>query len=159
MKDVVPLTTQLFEMSKETAKLEATNFELRQKVVLASELKQVLDSWVRFEQGQKQSEQEQLVKAVIEKVTKALGEEKTQKDILLSALTEVERELPIFVFQQGADVFDRTGQGEGDLRCRWNELDIFHFRTISCSSFNTPSSLINLQNLFGVTKASRLRLR
>jgi len=91
MKEVVPLTTQLFELSRETAKLEAASFETRQKVVLAAELKTVLDSWVRFEQSQKQEEQSQLVKSVVDKVMKSLEDEKTQKDLLAGAVAEVEQ--------------------------------------------------------------------
>jgi len=91
MKEVVPLTTQLFELSKETAKLEAANFELRQKVALAAEVKAVLDSWVRFEQGQKASEQEQLVKSIIDKVMKNVNDERVQKEILSGAVAEIEQ--------------------------------------------------------------------
>jgi len=58
---------------------------------MAAELKAVLDSWVRYEQQAKEAEQAQLAKSVIEKVLKSLSEEKAQKDILLSAVGEVER--------------------------------------------------------------------
>jgi F-type H+-transporting ATPase subunit b len=59
---------------------------------MAAELKSVLDSWVRYEQQAKEAEQAQLAKSVIEKVLKSLSDEKAQKDILLSAVAEVERE-------------------------------------------------------------------
>ena len=55
MKDVAAITEGLFALSKETAKLESDAFVLRQRVALASELKTVLDSWVRFEQQAKDS--------------------------------------------------------------------------------------------------------
>ena len=58
---------------------------------MASELKAVLDSWVRYEQQAKEAEQAQLAKSVIEKVLSSLNDEKAQKDILLSAVSEVER--------------------------------------------------------------------
>lgn len=93
MKEVVPLTTQLFELSKETANLEAANHELRQKVALAAEVKAVLDSWVRFEQSEKAAEQDQLVKSVIDKVMKGVSDEKTQKEMLAGAVAEIERKL------------------------------------------------------------------
>ena len=64
----------------------------RQKVQLASEVKSVLDSWVRFEQQAKESEQAELVKTVIDNVLKSIRDEKTQKDILVGAVAEVERE-------------------------------------------------------------------
>ena len=59
---------------------------------MASELKSVLDSWVRYEQQAKESEQAALAKSVIESVLKMIQDEKTQKDILASAVSEVERE-------------------------------------------------------------------
>lgn len=115
MKDVVDVTKNLFTLSKvtlftctkprrerscsiaeltlqETAKLEAEAFTLKQQVALAAELKAVLDSWSRYEQQQKESEQAELTKAVIDKVLKSLSDEKTQKDILLGAVAEIERE-------------------------------------------------------------------
>jgi len=91
MKDVVSITENLFALSKETAQLESEAFVQRQKVALATEVKQVLDSWVRFEQQQKESEQADLVRSIIDKVTKDLGDEKTQRDILNSAIVEVEQ--------------------------------------------------------------------
>ncbi|KAF9068436.1 hypothetical protein BDP27DRAFT_1327346 [Rhodocollybia butyracea] len=91
MKDVVALTQSLFALSKETAQLESASFVQKQKVVMASELKSVLDSWVRYEQQQKESEQAELTKAVIDKVLANLQDEKTQRDLLLSAVAEVEQ--------------------------------------------------------------------
>ncbi|KAJ3735109.1 ATP synthase [Lentinula guzmanii] len=91
MKDVVALTQSLFALSKETAQIESEVFVQRQKVAMASELKSVLDSWVRYEQQQKESEQAELTKAVIDKVLANLKEEKTQRDLLLSAVAEVEQ--------------------------------------------------------------------
>jgi F-type H+-transporting ATPase subunit b len=77
--------------SQETAQLEAEIFTKRQQVAMAAELKQVLDSWVRYEQQAKESEQAELAKTVIEGVLKTLKDEKSQKDILLGAVTELER--------------------------------------------------------------------
>ncbi|EMD39366.1 hypothetical protein CERSUDRAFT_113003 [Gelatoporia subvermispora B] len=91
MKDVVSITEGLFALSKETAQLEADAFVQRQKVQLAAEVKSVLDSWVRFEQQQKESEQAELAKTVIDNVLKNIGDEKTQREILSSAVAEVEQ--------------------------------------------------------------------
>jgi len=91
MKDVVSITQGLFALSKETAQLESSAFVQKQKVVLASEVKTVLDSWVRFEQQQKESEQAELAKSIIANVLKDLENEKTQKDILAGAVAEVEQ--------------------------------------------------------------------
>jgi len=91
MKDVVSLTQGLFALSKETAQLEADAFVQKQKAALTSEVKAVLDSWVRYEQQQKESEQLELAKTVIAKVMADLKDEKTQKEILTSAVAEVEQ--------------------------------------------------------------------
>lgn len=92
MKDVVAITEGLFALSKETAQLESGAFVQRQRVALASELKAVLDSWVRYEQQQKESEQALLAKTVIESVLKNIHTDKTQREVLAGAVAEVERE-------------------------------------------------------------------
>lgn len=79
------------ETLQETAKLEASNFVAQQKVAVAHEIKTVLDSWVRYEQHLKESEQADLTKTVIDKVLASLKEPKTQQEILASAVAEVER--------------------------------------------------------------------
>jgi len=56
---------------------EAENFVQQQKIAMASEVKAVLDSWVRYEQQLKESEQAELTKTVIEKVLTSLKDEKT----------------------------------------------------------------------------------
>jgi F-type H+-transporting ATPase subunit b len=91
MKDVVSLTEGLFALSKETAQLESDAFVQRQRVALAAEVKTVLDSWVRFEQQAKENEQNRLVKSVVDSVLKNISEDKTQKDVLAWAVTEVEQ--------------------------------------------------------------------
>ncbi|KAI0249674.1 hypothetical protein BJV78DRAFT_1225278 [Lactifluus subvellereus] len=91
MKDVVSFTEGLFAISKETAQLEADAFVRRQRVALAAEVKTVLDSWVRFEQQEKENEQTRLVKSVVDNVLKNISEEKTQKDVLAWAVSEVEQ--------------------------------------------------------------------
>ena len=52
----------------------------------------MLDSWVRYEQQLKESEQAELTKTVIDKVLASIKDEKTQRDVLLSSVAEVERE-------------------------------------------------------------------
>jgi len=82
-----------------------------------------LDSWVRYEQQAKESEQAALAKSVIENVLKTIQDEKTQKDILASAVAEVEREchlvigalLDLPLTAVPAPPFCRTGQVEGYL--------------------------------------------
>ena len=77
---------------QETAQLEADAFVQRQRVALATEVKAVLDSWVRFEQQEKENEQARLVKSIVDNVMKNISEEKTQKDVLAWAVSEVDRE-------------------------------------------------------------------
>lgn len=91
LKDVVATTKQLFEVSRETAKLEAEAFELKQKLAVAHEAKATLDSWVRFEQQQRQLEQEQLIKSVLDKVNKEIGNPKFQEKVLAESVAEVEK--------------------------------------------------------------------
>ena len=75
-------------------------FVRRQQVALAAEVKTVLDSWVRFEQQEKENEQARLVKTIVDSVLKSVSEEKTQKDVLAWAVSEVDREYPVpFPFQ------------------------------------------------------------
>jgi F-type H+-transporting ATPase subunit b len=64
-------------------------------VALASEVKAVLDSWVRYEQQVKESEQANLTKSVIEKVLASIKDEKTQREILVGAVSEIERKSTI----------------------------------------------------------------
>lgn len=91
LKDVVATTKQLFDVSRDTAKLEAENYELKQKIAVAEEAKSTLDSWVRFEQKQRQLEQEQLIKSVLDKVNKEIGNPKFQERVLAESVAEVEK--------------------------------------------------------------------
>lgn len=88
---VVDVTKNLFEVSKETARLEAQAFELEQRTALAAEAKQVLDSWVRYEGQVKQRQQRELAENIIGKVTKELENPKNLQQILQQSVTDVER--------------------------------------------------------------------
>jgi len=108
-------------LSQETAQLEADAFVRRQQVALAAEVKAVLDSWVRFEQQEKENEQARLVKAIVDKVLKSVSEDKTQKDVLVWAVSEVDREYPVPFHPQFLLVVDewwwfrRASQAKGNL--------------------------------------------
>ncbi|WEJ93352.1 atp4 subunit B of the stator stalk of mitochondrial F1F0 ATP synthase [Yamadazyma tenuis] len=91
LKDVVDTTKQLFAISKETAELEAKSFELKQKAAVVAEAKSTLDSWVRFEQQQRQLEQDQLIKSVLDKVNKEIENPKFQERVLAESVAEVEK--------------------------------------------------------------------
>jgi F-type H+-transporting ATPase subunit b len=74
--------------------LESQAFVQKQKTAIAAEIKGVLDSWVRYEQQMKESEQAELTKSVIDKVLATMKDEKTQREILLGAVAEIERKPP-----------------------------------------------------------------
>ncbi|CCU81336.1 unnamed protein product [Blumeria hordei] len=88
---VVDITKTLFEVSKETAKLEAQAFELEQKTALAAEAKAVLDSWLRYEGQVKLREQKELSEKVIANVKKELQNPKVLQQILQQSILDVER--------------------------------------------------------------------
>lgn len=70
--------------------MERESFELSQRTAIAAEVKGVLDSWVRYEAQEREAEQKQLAKTVIEKVMASLRDEKTQKQILDTAVADLE---------------------------------------------------------------------
>ncbi|GAA5856601.1 hypothetical protein JCM8547_005884 [Rhodosporidiobolus lusitaniae] len=90
LKDVEEITKQLFQLSKQTAELEHETFKLKQEAAVATEIKSVLDSWVRHEAQLREQEQADLVQTVLGNVQKQLTDKKLQRDILLSSVAEVE---------------------------------------------------------------------
>ncbi|ORX52393.1 hypothetical protein DM01DRAFT_1336761 [Hesseltinella vesiculosa] len=91
MKDLVDVTKSLFEISRETAKLEAEAFQLQQQVNVAHEVKATLDSWVRHEANVRESEQKQLAAYLIEKIQKDLQDPKVQQQILDQAVVDIQK--------------------------------------------------------------------
>ncbi|KAJ9137942.1 hypothetical protein NKR23_g8865 [Pleurostoma richardsiae] len=91
MEGVIDITKALFDVSKETAKLEAQAFELEQRTALAHEAKTVLDSWVRYEGQVKQRQQKELAESIIAKVRKELESPKALQQILQQSVAEVEK--------------------------------------------------------------------
>jgi len=92
LKEVVPLTEQLYAVAKETNSLEHENFLLQQEQAVKSELKAVLDSWVRYEQQQREAEQAALVQSVRDSVEAELSKPAFRRQLLEEALGQVERE-------------------------------------------------------------------
>lgn len=92
LKEVVPLTEQLYAVARETNAVEHENFRLQQEQAVKAELKSVLDSWVRYEQQQREAEQQALVKTVRENVEAELAKPAFKKQLLEEALTHIERE-------------------------------------------------------------------
>lgn len=88
---VVDITKDLFAVSKETAELEAKAFELEQRVQFTSEVKSVLDSWVRYEAQVKQRQQKELAEALINRAKKELESPTTLRNILTQSVADVER--------------------------------------------------------------------
>ncbi|OJJ46119.1 hypothetical protein ASPZODRAFT_133114 [Penicilliopsis zonata CBS 506.65] len=91
LSSVVEVTKQLFEVSKETAKLEAQAYELEQRTALAEEAKTVLESWVRYEGQVKQRQQRELAESIIGKIQKELENPKVLQQILQQSVADVER--------------------------------------------------------------------
>jgi F-type H+-transporting ATPase subunit b len=95
MKNVVELTKNLFEVSRDTAKVEAEVFELQQKVDFAAEAKTVLDSWVRYEANQRQREQKQMADTITARVHEELKNPRLQQQLLQQSIAEVESTIHI----------------------------------------------------------------
>ncbi|KAF9577175.1 atp4 subunit B of the stator stalk of mitochondrial F1F0 ATP synthase [Lunasporangiospora selenospora] len=91
MKDVVDVTKALYALSKDTAKLEAEAFELKQKTAISAEAKAVLDSWVRYEASVREREQSKLAAYLIEKIKADLQDPKLQSQILSESISQVEK--------------------------------------------------------------------
>ncbi|EFR02156.1 ATP synthase subunit 4 [Nannizzia gypsea CBS 118893] len=91
LSGVVDVTKQLFEVSKESARLEAQAFELEQRTALAAEAKKVLESWVSYESQVKQREQRELAESVIAKIQKELQNPKMLQQVLQQSVADVER--------------------------------------------------------------------
>ncbi|KAI8075178.1 hypothetical protein BC940DRAFT_5810 [Gongronella butleri] len=90
MKDLVDVTKALFELSRDTAKLEAEAFQLKQQVAVAAEIKSTLDSWVRHEVNVREREQKQLATYLIEKIQKDLQDPAIQQQILDQAVVDIQ---------------------------------------------------------------------
>ncbi|KAJ2719810.1 atp4 subunit B of the stator stalk of mitochondrial F1F0 ATP synthase [Coemansia sp. Benny D115] len=90
LKDIVAYTKSMFGMSKEIATMNAEAFELKQKVALNAEIKAVLDSWVRYENSVRESEQKALASKVIGNVRNQLTNPKTQDEIISQCLRDIQ---------------------------------------------------------------------
>ncbi|KAJ8070849.1 hypothetical protein OCU04_001212 [Sclerotinia nivalis] len=88
---VVDITKTLFEVSKETAQLEAKAYRLEQQTALAAEAKSVLDSWVRYEGQVKIRQQKELSESIIFKIQKELENPKVLQQILQQSVADVEK--------------------------------------------------------------------
>jgi F-type H+-transporting ATPase subunit b len=86
---------------------------LSQENAIAAEAKTVLDSWVRHEQQVRESEQSELVKTIQANVLKQLAEPKFKKDLLSSAVSEVEGQsfFPSFPFSTDEAMEERGETG------------------------------------------------
>ncbi|KAJ2646185.1 atp4 subunit B of the stator stalk of mitochondrial F1F0 ATP synthase, partial [Coemansia sp. RSA 1287] len=90
LKDIVQYTKSLFGMSKEIATMNAEAFELQQKVALNSEIKAVLDSWVRYETSVRENEQKALASKVMGSVRSQLTSPKAQDEIIAQCLRDIQ---------------------------------------------------------------------
>ncbi len=84
---------------------------------MKSELKAVLDSWVRYEQQQREAEQTALVQSVRESVEAELNKPAFRRQLLEEALTQVERESWFTSrSRNGVLMVSRPVEEQGDLR-------------------------------------------
>ncbi|KAJ2857220.1 atp4 subunit B of the stator stalk of mitochondrial F1F0 ATP synthase, partial [Coemansia erecta] len=90
LKDIVQYTKSLFGMSKEIATMNAQAYELQQKVSLNSEIKSVLDSWVRYETSVRESEQKALADKVVGNIRSQLTNPKTQDEIIAQCIRDIQ---------------------------------------------------------------------
>ncbi|KAJ2769049.1 atp4 subunit B of the stator stalk of mitochondrial F1F0 ATP synthase [Coemansia nantahalensis] len=90
LKDIVQYTKDMFGMSKEIATMNAEAFELQQKVALNTEIKSVLDSWVRYETSVRENEQKALAEKVIGTVRAQLTNPRTQDEIVQQCLRDIQ---------------------------------------------------------------------
>ncbi|KAJ3104602.1 atp4 subunit B of the stator stalk of mitochondrial F1F0 ATP synthase [Phlyctochytrium bullatum] len=91
LADVVDVTKAMFETSREIAKLEAEAYELKQKVAFTTEVKGILDSWVRHEANVRENEQKQMAETIIAKIRADLTDPKLQTAILQQTIADVEK--------------------------------------------------------------------
>ncbi|KAJ2493607.1 atp4 subunit B of the stator stalk of mitochondrial F1F0 ATP synthase [Coemansia sp. RSA 2050] len=90
LKDIVEYTKSLFGMSKQIAQMNAEAFEIQQRVALNTEIKSVLDSWVRYESSVRENEQRALAEKVMGNVRNQLASPKTQEDIIAQCLRDIQ---------------------------------------------------------------------
>jgi F-type H+-transporting ATPase subunit b len=76
LSNISDTTNALYDMSKEIAQMEAQVFKLKQQVAFTSDIKSVLDAWVRHEANVREQEQKTLVADVIGKVKSKLADPK-----------------------------------------------------------------------------------
>ncbi|KAJ2305841.1 atp4 subunit B of the stator stalk of mitochondrial F1F0 ATP synthase [Coemansia sp. RSA 2706] len=90
LKDIVKYTKSLFGMSKEIATMNAQAFELQQTVALNTEIKSVLDSWVRYESSVRENEQKALASKVMGNVRSQLASPKAQDEIIAQCMRDIQ---------------------------------------------------------------------
>ncbi|KAJ1980455.1 atp4 subunit B of the stator stalk of mitochondrial F1F0 ATP synthase [Dimargaris xerosporica] len=91
LKDVVDVTKNMFEMSKQMAHMEAAIFTHKQQAAQIQEVKNVLDSWVRHEASLREREQKDLANFVIQKARQELLKPDVQNQLLEQCIADVEK--------------------------------------------------------------------
>ncbi|KAI9291622.1 ATP synthase subunit 4 [Neoconidiobolus thromboides FSU 785] len=91
LSDIVPVTKDLFTMSKELASMQSKIFELKQQVQVNSEIKSTLDSWVRYENAVREQEQKAVAAQVLENVQKSIKDPKIQAQLLKEAIADAQK--------------------------------------------------------------------
>jgi F-type H+-transporting ATPase subunit b len=88
--DIVDVTKNLYEMSREIARMEAEVYELKQSAAITNEARKLLDDWVRYEASVREKQQKNAVQSVIDKVLAQIEDEEVQKTIMNQALRDIE---------------------------------------------------------------------
>jgi F-type H+-transporting ATPase subunit b len=90
IRNLSVMSARIVRDPQETAALEHANFQLSQENAVKSELKAVLDSWVRYEQQQRESEQAALVQSVQTAIDAEIAKPAFKKQLLEEAVARVE---------------------------------------------------------------------
>ncbi|GMM41758.1 hypothetical protein FOG51_03185 [Hanseniaspora uvarum] len=90
LESVHSTTAELYKASKDTLILENETQKLQQIGALKSEIKQVLDSWVRHENNLKQEQQKLIAKEVIANVNSKITDKTFQANVLNESINELE---------------------------------------------------------------------
>ncbi|OLY83190.1 ATP synthase subunit 4, mitochondrial [Smittium mucronatum] len=91
LKDIVPTTKSMFDLSREMVSMMAEINELKQKIAIRQEVKTVLDSWVRYEDSIRQNEQRQVSEQVIGNVRQQLSSPKIQQELIQQCLNDLKK--------------------------------------------------------------------
>ncbi|PVU88271.1 hypothetical protein BB561_005945 [Smittium simulii] len=89
LKEIVPMTKNMFALSREMVVMLSEINELKQKIAIRNEVKAVLDSHVRYEESVRQNEQRVVASKVITNIRNQLTNPKVQQEIINQCLVDL----------------------------------------------------------------------